>query len=75
MRRPSGAPRCGKNGGQIPGYDIDPDNPGVPTVNETEKQLVRLIFETCLKDQGPEAHGRGDQPQGLSDQVLHLPPG
>ena len=28
-----------KNGGQILGYDIDPDNPGVPTVNETEKQL------------------------------------
>ena len=41
-----------KNGGQILGYDIDPDNPGVPTVNETEKQLVRLIFETYVKVKG-----------------------
>jgi DNA invertase Pin-like site-specific DNA recombinase len=41
-----------KNGGQTLGYDIDPDNPGVPTVNEAEKQLVRLIFETYVKVKG-----------------------
>ena len=41
-----------KNGGQILGYDIEPDNPGVPTVNETEKQLVLLIFETYVKIKG-----------------------
>ena len=39
------------NGGQILGYDVDEDNPGVPTVNEVEKQLVLLIFETFLKEQ------------------------
>ena len=38
------------NGGQVLGYDVDPDNPGIPTVNEDEKQLVRLIFETYLKE-------------------------
>ena len=39
------------NGGQILGYDIDEDNPGIPTINEPEKQLVLLIFETFLKEQ------------------------
>ena len=39
------------NGGQVLGYDVDEDNPGVPTINETEKQLVLLIFETFLKVQ------------------------
>ena len=29
---------------------IDPDNPGIPTVNEDEKQLVRLIYETYLQE-------------------------
>ena len=38
------------SGGQILGYDVDEDNPGVPTINDTEKQLVLLIFETFLKE-------------------------
>ncbi len=38
------------NGGQILGYDVDPDNPGIPTVNAQEKQLVGLIYETYLKE-------------------------
>jgi site-specific DNA recombinase len=41
-----------KNGGQVLGYDIDPKNPGVPTVNGAEKQLVRLICETYVKIKG-----------------------
>ena len=40
------------NGGQILGYDVDEENPGVPAVNETERQLVLLVFETYLKEQG-----------------------
>ena len=40
------------NGGQILGYDVDPDNPGIPTVNEAEKALVVQIYETYLKEQG-----------------------
>ena len=41
-----------KNGGQILGYDVDHGNPGVPIVNESEKQLVLLIFETYVKVKG-----------------------
>lgn len=41
-----------KNGGQILGYDVDPENPGIPTVNDEEKQLVLLIFSTYLKGLG-----------------------
>ena len=41
-----------KNGGQILGYDVDPDHPGVPTVNEEQKALVQLIFQTYLKLKG-----------------------
>ena len=37
-----------KNGGQILGYDIDPENPGIPTVNREEAQLVNLIYNTYL---------------------------
>ena len=32
------------NGGQILGYDVDPDEKGVPKPNEVERELVRLIF-------------------------------
>ncbi len=38
------------SGGQILGYDIDPDNPGILKVNEEEKKLVMLIFETYVKE-------------------------
>ncbi len=38
-----------KNGGQILGYDVDPDNPGVPTVNDQERDLVLLIYKTYLE--------------------------
>ena len=39
------------NGGQTLGYDVDEDNPGIPIINEVEKQLVLLIFEIFLKEQ------------------------
>ena len=49
-----------KNGGQILGYDVDPDNPGIPTVNDQERDLVLLIYQTyletvswCILDQLP----------------------
>ncbi len=38
------------NGGQILGYDVDPNNPGIPTVNPQERQLVSLIYETYLQE-------------------------
>jgi len=38
------------NGGRILGYDIDPDNPGIPPVNEKEKALLLLIYETFVKE-------------------------
>ena len=38
------------NGGQILGYDVDPDEKGVPKPNEVERELVRLIFETYVKE-------------------------
>ena len=41
-----------KNGGQILGYDIDPEHPGIPTVNPDEAQLVNLIYHTYLKGLG-----------------------
>jgi len=37
------------NGGQVLGYDIDPDNKGVLKVNPVETKIVREIFETYLK--------------------------
>ena len=37
------------NGGQVLGYDIDPDNKGVLKVNPAEARIVREIFETYLK--------------------------
>ena len=36
------------NGGQILGYDIDPEERGVIKVNENEAKIVRLIYETYL---------------------------
>ena len=39
------------NGGQVLGYDIDPDDKGVPKPNETERELVLLIFRTYMKEQ------------------------
>ena len=53
-----------KNGGQVLGYDIAPESPGVPTVNEEEKALVLLIYHTYLKLKGlrstaQEISGRG----------------
>ena len=44
-----------KNGGQILGYDLDPDHPGIPTVNAQERQLVLLAYETFLKE---KSYGR-----------------
>ena len=41
-----------RNGGQVLGYDVDPDNPGVPTINDDEKALVRLIFDTYIIEKG-----------------------
>ena len=41
-----------KNGGQLLGYDIDPEHPGIPTVNASEKDLVLLIFNTYLQHRG-----------------------
>ena len=38
------------NGGRVLGYDIDPDHPGIPTVNEEEKALVNLIYETYSRE-------------------------
>ena len=38
-----------KNGGQILGYDIDPENPGIPVVNDQERELVLLIYKTYLE--------------------------
>jgi len=35
-----------KNGGQVIGYDIDPEDKGVLKVNPEEAKIVRLIFET-----------------------------
>ena len=37
------------NGGQVLGYDIDPENKGVLKVNRAEAKIVREIFETYLK--------------------------
>ncbi len=37
------------NGGQILGYDIDPEEKGVLKVNAKEAKVVQLIFETYLK--------------------------
>ncbi len=39
------------NGGQILGYDVDPDEKGVPKPNEVERELVLRIFETYVKEQ------------------------
>ena len=39
------------NGGQVLGYDVDPDNPGIPTVNKDEKQLVCRLYEIHLQEQ------------------------
>ena len=39
------------NGGQVLGYDNDPDNKGVPKPNEAERELVLLIFHTYVKEQ------------------------
>ena len=35
-----------RNGGQVFGYDIDPDERGVPKINPEESKIVRHIFET-----------------------------
>ncbi|MFQ5647465.1 MAG: recombinase family protein, partial [bacterium] len=37
------------NGGQVMGYDIDPDNKGILKVNPAEARIVKEIFETYLK--------------------------
>lgn len=39
------------NGGQILGYDIDPDEAGVPKPNEIERGLILEIFQTYVKEQ------------------------
>ena len=39
------------NGGQVLGYDNDPDNKGVPKPNEAERELVLLIYRTYVKEQ------------------------
>jgi site-specific DNA recombinase len=48
-----------KNGGQILGYDVDPERPGVPLVNAQERDLVlhiyRTYLETCSYRQTAEA--------------------
>ena len=36
------------NGGQLLGYDLDPDRPGYPTPNPAEALLVNLAFDTYL---------------------------
>ena len=38
-----------RNGGQILGYDIDPSNPGIPTINDQERDLVLLVYKTYLE--------------------------
>jgi site-specific DNA recombinase len=40
------------NGGQILGYDLDPDNPGIRMVNPQERDLVVLIYKTYVKEKG-----------------------
>ena len=40
-----------KNGGQILGYDVDPNEKGVPKPNEVERELVLEIFHTYVKEQ------------------------
>jgi len=37
------------NGGQILGYDLDPEKKGHPELNSTEAQIVRKIFEVYLR--------------------------
>ena len=39
------------NGGQVLGYDNDPDDKGVPKPNAAERELVLLIFRTYVKEQ------------------------
>ena len=46
------------NGGQILGYDNDPDDKGVPKPNEAERELVLLIFQTYVKEQSFRATAR-----------------
>ena len=46
------------NGGQILGYDNDPDNKGVPKPNEAERELVLLIYRTYVKEQSFRATAR-----------------
>ncbi len=46
------------NGGQILGYDNDPDNKGVPKPNEAEREQVLLIFQTYVKEQSFRATAR-----------------
>ena len=46
------------NGGQILGYDNDPDNKGVPKPNAAERELVLLIFRTYVKEQSFRATAR-----------------
>ncbi|MDA1129734.1 MAG: recombinase family protein [Chloroflexi bacterium] len=37
------------NGGQLLGYDLDPDRPGYPIPNQVEALLVNLAFDTYLE--------------------------
>ena len=46
------------NGGQVLGYDNDPDEKGVPKSNEAERELVLLIFQTYVKEQSFRATAR-----------------
>ena len=46
------------NGGQVLGYDIDPDEKGVPKPNAAERELVLLIFRTYVKEQSFRATAR-----------------
>ena len=48
-----------RNGGQhLLGYDIDPDNKGVLKPNESERELVLLIFQTYEKEKSFRAVAR-----------------
>ena len=53
-----------KNGGQILGYDVNPDEKGVPKPNEVERALVLRIFETYVKEQSFRATAQAINEKG-----------
>ncbi|MBT3603930.1 MAG: hypothetical protein HOE48_20290 [Candidatus Latescibacteria bacterium] len=38
------------NGGQVLGYDLDPENPGRPIPNAEEKALLNFMYETYVEE-------------------------